>query len=240
MDGSLGAHTAALFEPYTDEPTTKGLLIMPPDVLDEKAKAANSNGNQIAIHAIGDYAIECVINSIQAALKDKPRKDHRHRIEHCEILTAGQIERIKQLGIIPAVQPNFVGEWAGPGSMYEQRLGKERNRLNNPYRIMLDEGITIAFGSDGMPFHPIYGVWSAVNHGIKEARIKLVEAIKCYTLNCAYASFEDDQKGSIEVGKLADIAVVDRDLMETKPEEIRDAKVYMTIVGGKILYHKGL
>jgi hypothetical protein len=240
MDGSLGARTAALFEPYTDEPSTKGLLIMPPEVLDEKAKAAHRYGNQIAIHAIGDYAIECVINSIQAALKEKPRKDHRHRIEHCEILTAGQIERIKELAIIPAVQPNFVGEWAGPGSMYEQRLGEERNRLNNPYRTLLDEGVTMAFGSDGMPFNPIYGVWSAVNHGIKDARITLVEAIKCYTLNGAYASFEEDLKGSIESGKLADIAVLDRDLTETKPEDIRNAKVYMTIVNGKILYHKGL
>ncbi len=213
---------------------------MPPEVLDEKAKVAHRHGNQLAIHAIGDYAIECVINSIQAAIKDAPRKDHRHRIEHCEILTAGQIERIKELGIIPAVQPNFVGEWAGPGSMYEQRLGEERNRLNNPYRIMIDEGIIIAFGSDGMPFNPIYGVWSALNHGIKDARIKLTEAIRCYTLNGAYASFEEDLKGSIEPGKLADVAVIDRDLVETKPENIRDAKVYMTIVNGKILYHKGL
>ncbi|MFA5868883.1 MAG: amidohydrolase [Candidatus Bathyarchaeia archaeon] len=240
MDGSLGARTAALFEPYTDEPSTKGLLMMPPEVLDEKAKAAHRHGNQLAIHAIGDYAIECVINSIQAALKDKPRKDHRHRIEHCEILTAGQIERIKELGIIPAVQPNFVGEWAGPGSMYEQRLGEDRNRLNNPYRILIDEGVTVAFGSDGMPFNPIYGVWSAVNHGIKDARITLVEAVRCYTLNGAYASFEEEIKGSVETGKLADVAVIDRDLTETAPEDIRDAKVYMTIVGGNILYHKGL
>jgi predicted amidohydrolase YtcJ len=239
MDGSLGARTAALFEPYTDEPTTKGILNMPPEVLDEKTKTAHKHGNQLAIHAIGDYAIECVINSIQTAIKEKPRKDHRHRIEHCEILTAGQIERIKELGIIPAMQPNFVGEWAGTGSMYEQRLGEERNRLNNPYRILLDEGITIAFGSDGMPFHPIYGIWSAVNHGIKNARITLVEAIKCYTLNGAFASFDEDIKGSVEPGKLADLAVIDRDLTETKPNDIRDAKVYMTIVNGKILYHKG-
>jgi predicted amidohydrolase YtcJ len=240
MDGSLGARTAALFEPYADEPTTKGLLIMPPEVLDEKAKTAHIHGNQLAIHAIGDYAIECVINSIQTALKEKPQKDHRHRIEHCEILTAGQIERIKELGIIPAMQPNFVGEWAGTSSMYDQRLGEERSRLNNPYRILLDEGITVAFGSDGMPFHPIYGIWSAVNHGIKDARITLVEAIKCYTLNGAFASFEEDIKGSVEPGKLADITVIDRDLTELKPDGIRDAKVYMTIVNGKILYHKGL
>jgi predicted amidohydrolase YtcJ len=91
-----------------------------------------------------------------------------------------------------------------------------------------------------MPFHPIYGIWSALNHGIKDARIKLTEAIKCYTLNGAYASFEEDRKGSIEPGKLADVTVIDRDLVETKAENIRDAEVYMTIVNGKILYHKGL
>ena len=240
MDGSLGARTAALFEPYVDDPSTKGLLMMSAEELDEKVKSAHNNHSQAAIHAIGDFGIECVINSIQAALKEKPRKNHRHRIEHCEILTASQIERIKELGIIPAVQPNFVGEWAGQGSMYEQRLGVERNKLNNPYRVLLDEGITIAFGSDGMPFNPIYGVWSAVNHGIKESRINLVEAIKCYTLNSAYASFEEDYKGSIEQGKLADIAVLDKDLTEIAPESIRDTKVYMTIAGGAILYHKGL
>jgi len=240
MDGSLGAHTAALFEPYTDDPATKGLLRMPEEELDEKAKNAHRNGNQLAIHAIGDYAIECVINSISAVLKDKPRKDHRHRIEHCEVLTANQIERIKELGIVPAVQPNFVGEWASPGSMYEQRLGEERNKLNNPFRVLLDEGITVTFGSDGMPFNPIYGIWSAVNHSIKESRISLVEAVKCYTFNSAYASFEEDFKGSVEPGKLADIAVIDRDLTEIPPENIREAKVYMTLVAGKILYHKGL
>jgi predicted amidohydrolase YtcJ len=240
MDGSLGARTAALFEPYTDEPSTKGLLIMPPEVLNEKAITAHRYGNQLAIHAIGDYAIECVINSIQSAIKDKPRKDHRHRIEHCEILTANQIERVKELGIITAVQPNFVGEWAGPGSMYEQRLGEGRNRFNNPYRLMIDEGITIAFSSDSMPFNPIYGIWSALNHGIKNARIKLTEAIKCYTLNGAYASFEEDIKGSVEPGKLADIAVIDCDLTEIKPEDINNAKVWMTIVNGKIRYHQGL
>jgi hypothetical protein len=239
MDGSLGARTAALFEPYTDEPSTKGLLLMPLEKLVEKAKTAHLNGSQIAIHAIGDLAIENVLNSYQEALKAKPRKDHRHRIEHCEILTASQIERIKELGIIPAMQPNFVGEWAGPGGMYEQRLGPERNRLNNPYRTLLDEGITVCFGSDGMPFNPIYGLWSAVNHGIKESRVSLVEAVKCYTLNGAYASFEEDLKGSIEPGKLADIAVIDSDLTKTPPEEIKDAKVYMTLVNGKILYHKG-
>ncbi len=240
IDGSLGARTAALFEPYSDEPSTKGLLVIEPEELTEKVKEAHLNGCQAAVHAIGDRGIEHSINSIQEALREAPRKDHRHRIEHCEVLTAQQIERIKELGIVPAMQPNFIGEWSGPGSMYEARLGRERERLSNPYRILLDEGITVCFGSDGMPFNPIYGIWSAVNHPIRSSRITLEEAVRCYTLNSAYASFEEDLKGSVEAGKLADIAVFDRDLTEIPREEIRDAEAYMTIVNGNILYHRGL
>jgi len=239
-DGSLGARTALLFEPYTDEPSTKGFPLIKPEELRERARIAHVSQSQLAIHAIGDLAIENVIDAIQFAIKSQPRKEHRHRIEHCEILTADQIERIKKLAIIPAMQPNFVGEWAGPGSMYEQRLGVKRNRLNNPYRYLLDEGITVAFGSDGMPFNPIYGIWSAINHGIKHSRINLIEAVKCYTLNGAFASFEENLKGSIEPGKLADVAIFEKDLTRMQPEEIRNAKVYMTIIGGSIKYHKGL
>ena len=238
IDGSLGAHTAALFEPYEDDPSTSGLLLEEPEVIAEKMAAAHSHGFQVATHAIGDLAIEHVIDGIQKTLKGEPRKNHRHRIEHCEILSAQQIERIKRLGIIPAMQPNFIGEWSGPGSMYRQRLGEKRDRASNPYRVLLDEGIPVAFGSDGMPFNPIYGIWSAVNHPIRESRISLVEAIKCYTLNSAYAGFHEDYVGSVEVGKLADVAVFDRDLTEVAPETIRDAQCYMTLVNGKILYHK--
>jgi predicted amidohydrolase YtcJ len=122
--------------------------------------------------------------------------------------------------------------------MYRQRLGERRDRASNPYRTLLDEGITVAFGSDGMPFNPIYGIWSAVNHPIRENRITLVEAVKCYTLNSAYAGFHEEYVGSVEPGKLADVAVFDRDLTEIPGEEIREAQCYMTLVNGKILYHR--
>lgn len=238
IDGSLGARTAALFEPYEDEPATKGLLLMEPEELIEKAKAAHRHGLQAAIHAIGDRGIEHAINAIAEALREAPRKDHRHRIEHCEVLTAHQIERIRELGIVASMQPNFVGEWSGPDGMYEARLGDGRLRLNNPYRLLLDEGVRVAFGSDCMPFNPLYGVWSAVNHHIRESRITLEEAVRCYTLESAYASFEEDLKGSIEPGKLADIAILDGDLTEIPVDQIKDLPVYMTIVGGKILYKR--
>jgi predicted amidohydrolase YtcJ len=237
VDGSIGARTAAFFEPYEDEQTTKGIVTIPEDELIQRVKAVHRTGSQVAIHAIGDYAIETTINAIEAAIRDSPRKDHRHRIEHCEVLTSTQIERIKQLGIIPSVQPNFAGEWSDPGGLYETRIGKKRLRQNNPYRYLLDEGIRLSFGSDGMPFNPIYGIWSAVNHWIRESRITLEEAVRGFTLDAAYASFEEDMKGSVEVGKLADIAILEQDLTEIPSNEIRDVPVHMTLVGGKIMYY---
>ena len=237
VDGSIGARTAAFFEPYEDEPTTKGIVMIPEDELIRRVKAVHRTGSQVAIHAIGDYAIETTINAIEEAIRDSPRKDHRHRIEHCEVLTSTQIERIKQLGIIPSVQPNFAGEWSDPGGLYETRIGKKRRRQNNPYRYLLDEGIKLSFGSDGMPFNPIYGIWSAVNHWIRESRITLEEAVRGFTLDAAYASFEEDMKGSVEVGKLADIAILEQDLTDIPPDEIRDVPVHMTLVGGKIMFY---
>jgi predicted amidohydrolase YtcJ len=238
MDGSLGARTAALFEPYEDDPSTRGLLVSKPEELEEEARRAHGRGFQIAIHAIGDRGIEHSINIIEKVLRESPRRDHRHRIEHCEVLTTTQIERLRQLGIIASMQPNFVGEWSGPGGMYEARLGAERLRLNNPYRALLDEEVHVAFGSDCMPFNPIYGLWSAVNHPIRESRIGLVEAVRCYTLEAAYAAFMEELTGSIEPGKLADIVILDEDLTKIRPERIREVKVRMTIVNGKILYAK--
>lgn len=238
MDGSLGARTAALFDPYEDDPSTKGLLLEKPETLTEQITKANDHEYQSATHAIGDLAVEYTLDAIQAALKKKPRKNHRHRIEHCEITSSQQIERIRDLGVVPDMQPNFIGEWSGPGSMYRQRLGEKRDRMSNQYRAMLDEDIPLAFGSDGMPFNPIYGIWSAVNHPIRQNRISLIEAVKCYTFNSAYAGFHEDYVGSIEVGKLADIAIFNGDLTEVPKEEIRDATCFMTLVNGKILYHK--
>jgi len=238
IDGSLGARTAALFEPYSDDPTTKGLLLMTPEELEERVKAAHIHGLQVAVHAIGDRGIEHAVHAISEAIRKAPKKDHRHRIEHSEILTTTQIESLSQLGIVASMQPNFVGEWSGPDSMYEARLGPKRLRQNNPYRLLLDEGVRIAFGSDCMPFNPLYGVWSAVNHPIRKSRITLEEAVRCYTLDAAYASFEEDLKGSIEPGKLADIAILEGDLTEMPADQIKDVLVQMTIGGGKILYRR--
>jgi predicted amidohydrolase YtcJ len=237
LDGSLGARTASLFEPYEDDPSTKGLLMMSEEELVERVKTVHKAGSQVAVHAIGDYAIELVIGAIGEAIRDSPRKGHRHRIEHCELLSSNQIERIRSLGIVPSMQPNFAGEWSGKDGLYENRLGKRRLRQNNPYRYLLDEGVKVAFGSDCMPFSPLYGIWSAVNHPVRESRITLEEAVRGFTLDAAYASFEEKLKGSVEPGKLADITILEKDLTQLPSEEIKDVSVMMTIVGGKILYH---
>ena len=237
IDGSIGARTARLYDAYEDDPSTKGLLMMTEEELKEKVKEIHAQGSQVAIHAIGDYGIEVAINAIEEAIKASPRKDHRHRIEHCEILTTTQIERIKGLGIVLSMQPNFAGEWSGPDGLYEVRLGPRRLRQNNPFRPLLDEGIRVCFGSDGMPFNPLYGIWSAVNHPIRESRITLEEAVRGFTLDAAYASFEEDLKGSLQPGKLADITILEQDLTEIPADEIKDVPVHMTIVGGKILYY---
>jgi predicted amidohydrolase YtcJ len=236
IDGSIGARTAALYEPYEDDPSAKGLTMISTEELNAMINKIHDQGSQVAVHAIGDYGIDLVINAIEAALKSSPRKDHRHRIEHCELLSSDQIERISRLGIVASMQPNFAGEWSGPDSLYEARLGKRRMRQNNPFRALLDEGVRIPFGSDGMPFNPMYGIHSAVNHPIKNSRITVEEAVKGFTLDAAFSSFEEGVKGSIEPGKLADITVLERDLAEIPTEEIKDVSVWMTMVSGEIVY----
>ncbi len=239
IDGSMGSRTAMFSDPYADDPSTCGLFTITPEVLEKRVIKAHKLGMQVCIHAIGDKGIDMALNAIEAALKQEPRMNHRHRIEHCEVVTEEQIKKIKRLGIIPSMQPNFIGEWGQPGGMYEQRLGQNRLKLCNPFKKLLDEGIRVAFGSDcgycpPWPFNPIYGLWAAINHPIKESRISLVDAVKCYTVNGAYASFEEDLKGSIEPGKLADITILTEDLVSISPEDIKDVKVEMAIINGKV------
>ncbi|TFH14631.1 hypothetical protein E4H04_09880 [Candidatus Bathyarchaeota archaeon] len=250
IDGSMGAQTALLYEPYANDPSTKGVYVGDKKLNKERAMDAHKKKGIVAIHAIGDKAITEAIDRIEEVLKAEPRKDHRYRIEHYEYPTDKDIKRSQKLGIVASMQPNFVGEWAWPGGMYDTRIGHERLQRCNPYRKLLDLGFHIPFGSDGMPFHPIYGLWSAVNHPIKESRITIEEAVKCFTWEGAYATHEEDFKGSIEAGKVADITILPIDI--TKPEfkldtddlgrveaekrRLKDLKAYMTIIDGEIVY----
>jgi predicted amidohydrolase YtcJ len=234
-DGSIGSRTAALSGEFVDEKGNKGMLMYEAGKLEEVVAKAHKAGIQVAIHAIGDRAIGATLGAIEKALESAPRSDHRHRIEHMELVTDEQISRVVDLGIVASMQPNFIGEWGLPGDMYERRLGKRWVEQNNPYKKILDERGMIAFGSDCMPFSPLYGIHWAVNAPMTSQRIPVHEAIKCYTRNSAFASFEESLKGTIESGKLADMIALSEDPYEN-PMRIKEIKVSLTIQDGRIVY----
>jgi len=232
-DGSIGAQTAALFEPYNDDPGTSGQLATTPDNLRNRISRVHASGGQVAVHAIGDRGIKTLLDAFGSVLEERPRNNHRHRIEHAEMLNDDLMDQIQKLGVVLSVQPNFIGEWGGPGELYEKRLG-DRYRGLNPLRAIADRGIPMAFGSDCMPFDPMYGIWSAVNNPVQENAISLSEAIYGYTLGAAYASFEEEVKGSIETDKLADLVVLSS--TDLPKGRLKDIPVEVTIVGGRVLY----
>ena len=238
IDGSLGAHTALLYSSYSDDPGNCGAFIDDMDRIQESVRQAHCAGFQVAIHAIGDKALDHALEAIEKSFRSRPRPDHRHRIEHAELTSDAQLKRIKDLKVVASMQPNFVGVWGRPGGMYEKRLGRERLLRCNMYRRMLDDGVRICFGSDGMPFNPVLGIWSAVTHPTESNRITAEEALACYTLGSAYASFDEKQKGTLEVGKLADLAVLSGDPLSVDPDSIKDIKVDMTIFSGEIVYQR--
>ncbi|HLG30636.1 MAG TPA: amidohydrolase family protein, partial [Candidatus Brocadiales bacterium] len=233
-DGSLGARTAALMEPYADDEGNTGTLLWSQQELDDIVMSIHSTGHQVAIHAVGDRAIASALDAIEKAIKANPSPDHRHRIEHCELVDNKLISRIRDSNIIVSAQPNFIGQWGNRDGLYEKRLGKERWQMMNPLAQFKRKGVPMAFGSDGMPFGPMYGIWSCVNHPVIESCLSPDDAIYCYTYGGAYASFDETKKGTIEVGKLADIVVLSDDITNIPQSDIKDIKVIMTIIGGKV------
>ena len=236
-DGSLGARTAALFQPYHDEPTRKGMILYTQEKLNKLVMKAHKADFQLAIHAIGDRAIDMALTVLEKALKEAPKKNHRHRIEHASVLNKRLIQRMRKLKVTASVQPHFVVSdfWVA------NRVGPSRARWVYPFKTLIQEGVLTTGGSDCPvePIDPLLGIWAAVaREAFPEERITVDDALRLYTVNAAYASFEEDIKGSIDVGKLADLVVLSREPHETPPNEIRDVKVEMTIVGGKVVYVK--
>ncbi|NHJ04937.1 MAG: amidohydrolase [Candidatus Heimdallarchaeota archaeon] len=235
-DGSLGSHTAALKEPYHIDPSTTGKFYIEKEIFFDTIKTAIENGWQTATHAIGDDAIDFVIKAFENITDSDLIKKGRHRIEHAEYLLDDQLNRVNKLGLILSMQPNFPGRWGKPGQLYEQCLGPERYKLLNPFRKINASKTKVCFGSDNMPMSPIFGIFSVASHPIEGIKISAKEALYYFTLGAAYSSFEEDIKGSIEPGKLADFVVLDKDILKIPPEEINDTKVLMTIVNGEIVF----
>jgi predicted amidohydrolase YtcJ len=236
-DGALGARSAALSEPFSDDPGNRGMFVHPVEELNEMAEKANEAGMQLVIHAIGDEGIEVALSSIEGALDLNRRKDHRHRIEHLELPRPSHIERMRQRKILASMQPNFVGEWSGIDGMYVERLGPERAQRNNPFKEILKAKVKLVFGSDCMPFSPIYGIRSAVTATYPSQRLTPEEAFLSYTRDAAYASFEEDFKGTISAGKAADFVVLSADPFHD-PSCLSSMTVLKTVVGGEVVFDR--
>lgn len=249
-DGALGSSTAWLLEPYTDNPCSCGI---PSDELTDAGRmyrllqGADDAGLQLAVHAIGDRANRAVLNLFEKLARENPKQDRRLRIEHAQHLHPADIPRFSQLQVIASVQPYHCiddGRWA------TQRIGSERAKTTYAFRSLLDSGVTLAFGSDWFvaPLDPLQGIYAAVTRcplgekndksWIPEQRISVAEAVRAYTLGSAFASRTEHIKGSLEPGKLADIAVLSDDIFEIAPQRIKDTKVDMTIFDGEVIYER--
>lgn len=242
-DGSSSGPTIATREPYTSDPDNYGILYYEQDQLNEVLGEAHRRGFQITAHAQGDRAIEMVIDCIESALDDNPRGDHRHRIEHAGLTMPDLLERMKQLGIIPIPNPAFFYEF---GDGYLENYGERVNHMY-PARNFIDAGIPAACGSDSpvTDYNPLLGIRAAVNrrsqsgnHVGENQRVSVTEAIRLFTYNGAHASFEENIKGSIEVGKLADLVVLSEPILEVAQERIKDLEVEMTLIDGEVVFRK--
>ena len=247
-DGSLGSTTAYFFQPYVDAPSTRGLLsseMQPLSGMRERLMGADAAGLQLCVHAIGDQAISIVLDIFQDIEKANGDRDRRWRIEHSQHVAPKDFERFARLHVIASMQPYHAiddGQWA------ERRIGPIRAKTTYAFRTFLDHGVHLAFGTDWTvaPLNPMLGLYAAVtratldgkhpNGWVPEQKISIEEAIEAYTLGSAYAEFEEKDKGSITPGKLADLVLVSDNLLKIDPRAIRDAKVEMTMVGGKIIY----
>ena len=235
-DGAFEAHTAALFEPYADEPDNYGELTYNQQTMDQFILEANRAGLQIAVHCESERSIEQVLWAMEKALRDFPRTDHRHRIEHLELPTHNQIERMAKAGIITGMQPAFIPAFIGQQNMqfYATLLGAARLERVHPYRTILDHGIAICGGSDSpvTPYNPLAGIQAAVNHPNSDERVTRYEALEMFTATAAWSAFEEKEKGTIEPGKLADLVVLSADPFTVDAEQLAGIKISKVFVGG--------
>jgi predicted amidohydrolase YtcJ len=250
MDGSLGSATAYFFEPYSDDPTTSGLLhgqMFPEGVMERRILEADRAGLQIAVHAIGDRANSLLLDMVEKAVAANGPRDRRWRVEHAQHLRPSDIARFGKLGLVASVQPYHAiddGRWA------EGKIGSERIKTTYAFESLRRAGAVLAFGSDWTvaPLSPILGIYAAVTRRtldghnpegwVPEEKVSVEEAVRAYTVNGAWVEFAEAEKGTIEPGKVADLVVLDRDIFIVPPEEIARARVRMTIFDGRIVYGK--
>jgi predicted amidohydrolase YtcJ len=265
VDGTLGSRTAAMLAPFADDPHNSGIPRRPPEELTKMIVERAQAGFQIALHAIGDRANRMALDGFQAA-RDQNRPSNtsslslaspstdeaarstlRHRIEHAQVVAPSDFARFRDLGVIASMQPSHAisdKRWA------ESRLGEYRVQGAYAWHMMTSFNVHVPFGTDWPvePINPYLGLYAAVTRQSTEGdpaggwwpqeRLSIAAAIRCYTAESAYASFEENEKGQLAPGMLADIAVHSRDLLTIPPAEILQTETIMTILGGKVVYER--
>lgn len=247
VDGSLGSHTAAFQEPFTDTPGDSGFLVNSEEDLYRWVSGADRAGLQVMVHAIGDRANRLQLDIFERVAQENGERDRRFRVEHAQHIAPADLPRFARLGVIPSMQPYHAiddGRWA------EKVIGPERIRTTYAFRSLLDAGARVAFGSDWSvaPPTPLEGIYAAVtrrtlddrNPGgwVPEQKVTVEEALRAYTRDAAFASFDEGDRGTLEAGKLADLVVIDRNLLRVPPAQIRDARVMLTLVGGRVVHER--
>ncbi len=247
VDGSLGSTTAWFYEPYDDEPSTTGLMVT--DTADLRASIldADAAGLHVIVHAIGDRANDWLLGVFAEARARNGARDRRFRVEHAQHLSTDAIARFGADSVIPSAQPYHAiddGRWA------EKRIGAQRIKSTYAFRDLLDAAAPLTFGSDWTvaPLDPLLGIYGAVTRRtidganpdgwVPEQRITVEEALASYTLNNAHGSYMEDELGTIEVGRLADLVVLSDDILSIDPNALEDVKVEMTIVGGEVVFER--
>ena len=247
-DGSLGSTTALFYEPYRDDPSTSGIAgdeMYPEGAMLERVREADRAGLQVLIHAIGDRANDLILSIYEQVERENGKRDRRFRIEHAQHLRPQDIPRFARDQVIGSMQPYHAiddGRWA------EKRIGKERAKTTYAFRSLLNSGAMLAFGTDWTvaPLNPLLTVYAAVtrrtidgknpNGWVPEQKISLEETVRAYTVGSAYAEFQENVKGSVSAGKLADLVLLSRDIFTIDPNEIENVKVVLTMVDGRVVY----
>jgi len=246
-DGSLGSGTAYFFEPFSNQPDNHGLLsdeMHPVSLMQDRMLRADAAGLQICTHAIGDQGISIILDLYSAIVKAHGETDRRFRIEHAQHMAAKDFDRFAQLRVIASMQPYHAiddGRWA------EERIGHERASRTYAFRTFVEHGVRLAFGTDWnvAPLNPMLGVYAAVTRAtldgknpggwFPEQKLTVAEAIEAYTMGSAFAEFQENEKGSITPGKLADMVLLSDDIFTIDPAKIREVTTLTTIVGGKMV-----
>jgi predicted amidohydrolase YtcJ len=248
MDGSLGSSTALMFEPYVGSPTNTGVFVTEPEAMRAMIRSADAAGLSVAVHAIGDRANAVLLDLFAEVAKQNGPRDRRFRVEHVQHLRPVDYGRFKGLGVVASMQPYHApddGRWA------EGRIGPKRCESSYAFRSLKDAGAVLAFGSDWpvAPLDVLAGIDGAVNRRTFDGkhpdgwfprqRISVAEAIEAYTMGSAYGASQEKDRGSIKAGKLADLVVLSRDILDpAERDRIAETKVQMTVVGGKVVFER--